>query len=218
MRILIAPDSFKGSLTAKEVIEEIKRGIETVFHKRENVFSLPLADGGEGTIDSLIDATNGTIHKAVVLNPIGTRITAKYGITGDKKKAIIELATASGLHTLNSTDLNQCAASTYGTGQLILNALDKGIRSFIICLVGSATNDCGSGLLTALGYKFLDANNEELDYGGVELIKLNTIDDSEVDYRLKESEIQVAFDVTNPLVGSNGASVVYGPQKGASDK
>jgi len=218
MKILIAPDSFKGSLTAKEVATSIKRGIENVSKESVKTVSLPLADGGEGTMFNLVESTNGYIHNTLVSNPLGKEIKASYGITGDGTKAIIELASASGLQTLKDEELDPCITSTYGTGELILDALEKGIRSFIICLGGSATNDCGVGLLKAIGYQFFDKDGKEIDSGGASLSKLKMIDDSNIDKRIKQSEIQVAFDVTNPLVGKNGASNVFGPQKGASKK
>jgi glycerate kinase len=217
MKVLVAPDSFKGSMTAKEAANAIKRGILKAGSGTE-VRIVPMADGGEGTMVSLVEATDGSIHEARVENPLGRLITGQYGITGDGHTAVVELASASGLDQLTQPELDPCAASTYGTGQLIRHALDRGIRHFIICLGGSATNDAGTGLLAALGYRFLDSSGNELGRGGLALQNLHSIDHSNVNAAAEDAKFEVACDVNNPLVGPNGASAVFGPQKGASPK
>lgn len=214
MKVLVAPDSFKGSVTAKEAAEAMKQGIHQVSNQAE-VVTVPLADGGEGTMTSLIEATGGLIHDAEVEDPLGRKVIAQYGVTGDHKTAVIELASASGLQRLSSEELDPAAASSYGTGQLISHALEGGLRSFIVCLGGSATNDAGTGLLKALGFRFLDQHGNDLSPGGLALKDIRMIDDSNVDPRAKESVFQIACDVHNPLTGTNGASAVFGPQKGA---
>lgn len=214
MKILISPDSFKGSLSAENVAKHIERGIKSVKDDADTL-RIPMADGGEGTLETLVTATNGKIEKVLVNDPLGRRINGHFGIIGNEKTAVIELAVASGLPLLTSKELNPAIASTYGTGQLIKDALGKGIRSFIICLGGSATNDGGTGILKALGYRFLDKERNELKSGGLALKDLSIIDDTYVDERVKEAHFQIACDVSNPLIGPNGASHVFGPQKGA---
>ncbi|MFS0821662.1 glycerate kinase [Bacillus sp. 1P02SD] len=214
MKILIAPDSFKGSLTANQVAEAMREGIHSVSPETEVVI-VPLADGGEGTVNSLMESTNGYFRNLEVYNPIGNKVNAQYGITGDSKTAVIELASASGLQTLPKNELDPAKASTFGSGQLILDALEIGIRSFIICLGGSATNDGGTGILRALGFRFLDSLGKELEPGGLALNRLHTIDESNVDERVRNSRFQVACDVDSPLIGPKGASFIFGPQKGA---
>lgn len=215
MKILIAPDKFKGSLSALKVAEFIEKGIKKVdpAYITEKV---PMADGGEGTVESLIDATKGTLIKTVVKDPLLRDIESFYGILGDGKTAVIEMAAASGLYLIKENERNPLITSTYGTGQLIKDALDKGCRKFIIGIGGSATNDGGSGMIMALGAKFYDENGRQIGHGGGELGKIKKIDIRNLDKRLKESEFIVACDVTNPLTGDQGASKVYGPQKGAT--
>ncbi|HET7580720.1 MAG TPA: glycerate kinase [Bacillales bacterium] len=215
MNILIAPDSFKGSVTAKEAARAMKQGIHNV-KPDARVQIVPMADGGEGTMVSLVEATDGSIYETEVQDPLGRKITGHYGVSGDSKTAFIELASASGLDKLEKGELDPRMASTYGTGQLISHALKQGLRRFIICLGGSATNDGGSGLLKALGFRFLDAKGQELEPGGLALEKVASVDDSDVDPGVRESVFQVACDVNNPLIGPNGASAVFGPQKGAT--
>lgn len=215
MKILIAPDSFKGSVTAKEAAQAMERGIHKVLPDAD-VHMVPMADGGEGTMICLVEATGGVIHEVEVQDPLGRDMIGQYGVTGDGQTAIIELASASGLHTLTKEELDPCVASTYGSGQLIAHALNRGLRSFIICLGGSATNDAGSGLLKALGFRFLDSVGRELVPGGDALKNLHTIDESNVNLQVKQATFHVACDVNNPFIGSNGASAVFGPQKGAT--
>lgn len=215
MNILVAPDSFKGSMTSKEAAISIKEGIHLV-RPETNVNLLPMADGGEGTMKSLIEATSGTTFKVKVQDALGREIIGEYGVMGDGKTAIVELATVSGLQNLLVDERNPFITSTFGTGQLIHHALNEGFTKFIICLGGSATNDGGVGILKALGYKFLDASGNHLEAGGLALRDLHEIDASEVEQILSKATFQVACDVTNPLLGENGAAAIYGPQKGAT--
>jgi glycerate kinase len=216
MKIVIAPDSYKGSLTAKEVADAIERGINRV---KSNIFidKIPMADGGEGTVQSLVDATGGTIVYTKVFDPLMREIESFYGILGDKKTAVIEMSSASGLPLLSQEERNPLITTTFGTGQLLLHALDNGCRNFIIGIGGSATNDGGMGMLKALGVKFLDKNNKDIGNGGEALGKLCFIDISKLDSRINDSNITVACDVDNPLYGPKGASIVFGPQKGATE-
>jgi glycerate kinase len=214
MNILIAPDSFKDCLTANEVGEFILKGLK----KSELSFSskiLPMADGGEGTVYSLVDATGGNIQKCKVLDPLLRETEAFYGILGDGKTAVIEMAAASGIELLSKDERDPWITTTYGTGQLIKQALDLNCRRIIIGIGGSATNDGGTGMAKALGIKFLNSEGKILETGGGALSELASIDISGLDKRLKNTEIIVACDVSNPLIGNEGASHVYGPQKGA---
>lgn len=215
MKILIAPDSFKGSLSAKEAAESMRKGLLTAVPQAETEI-IPMADGGEGTMTAIIEATQGSLIDVKVQDPLGRPIQGHYGVTGDGRKAVIELAEASGLDKLAKEELNPLTASTYGTGQFIVHALEKGLREFIICLGGSATNDGGTGLLKALGYQFFDADGEELSHGGLALKDLYKIDETHVVEGVRDAVFQVACDVNNPLTGPNGASAVFGPQKGAT--
>jgi glycerate 2-kinase len=215
MKIVLAPDSFKGSLTANEACEAMEKGILRVY-KNANIVKIPMADGGEGTLQSLIDATGGKIHHAMVRNPIGETIRASYGILGDGKTAVIEMAEASGLNLVPERLRNPMMTTTYGTGELILAALEKGCRHFILGIGGSATNDGGAGMAQALGAKLLDSSGREIGPGGGSLSNLHKIDISSLHPGLKECTFLVACDVDNPLCGPNGASAVFGPQKGAS--
>jgi glycerate kinase len=214
MRILLAPDSFKHSLSARKVCIHLTKGIHRVFPDFE-VISKPMADGGEGTVESLVTSTKGRINQASVHNPLMRKIRSFYGILGDGETAVIEMSAASGIELINSKERNPWLTTTFGTGELIKAALDEGCRKFIIGIGGSATNDGGAGMLLALGAKLFNESNEELPQGGGALRKLHSIDISSLDERLKESKFRVACDVTNPLVGPKGASFVYGPQKGA---
>lgn len=215
LRIVIAPDSFKGSLSAVEVCRVIKEAIIEVAPAAD-VTELPLADGGEGTLDCLVVATGGVKRVVRVSDPLGRPITAHYGVLGDGEVAVIELAQASGLSQLIREEYNPLVTSTFGTGQLLKAALDDGYRNFIIGLGGSATNDAGMGLLKALGMKFYDSYGAELADGGAALENLHTMDDSALHPALAECTFIVASDVDNPLTGAQGASFVFGPQKGAT--
>ncbi|WP_142828329.1 glycerate kinase [Planococcus soli] len=215
MKILIAPDSFKGSMTAVEAAEAMAEGVQDAF-PQSAVVKMPIADGGEGTMAALVSATGGKMVEAVVEDPLGRKITASYGVLGDQKTCVVELAEASGLTLLTEAERNPLHASTYGTGELIVAALDAGYRKFIIGLGGSATNDAGIGMLQALGMKFLDTYGVELGPGTVALNGLSKIDPFGFDKRIMESRFLIASDVENPLIGPEGASTVFGPQKGAT--
>lgn len=215
MKIVIAPDSFKGSATARDLCAAIARGIRSVIPKAELV-ELPMADGGEGIMDNLVYATGGSRKEVTVSDPLGRSITAHYGVLGDGSTAVIEMAQASGLPLLQPEERNPLLATTRGTGELIKHALDRGCRKFIVGLGGSATNDGGAGMLMALGLKLLDAAGQPLAEGGGALAQLARLDDSVLDARLAESQFTIACDVTNTLCGPAGASAVFGPQKGAT--
>ncbi len=221
MRIVVATDSFKGSLTAQAAGDAIIRGIHR-YNPDIKALNIPMADGGEGTVQSLVDATGGSLVTAPVHDPLMRPIEATYGILGCSDSnstgptAVIEMAAASGLPLLKPEEFNPAITTTYGTGELILHALDNGCRSFIIGLGGSATNDGGMGMLQALGVRFLDNSGQMLNHGGAALQHLDRIDTSSLDVRLKDSHFQIACDVDNPLCGKSGASAIYGPQKGAT--
>lgn len=215
MKIIIAPDSFKGSLTAKEVANSIYTGLKRALPSAEYI-EIPMADGGEGTMQALVDATNGKIFTKSVTGPLNTSVTAHYGILGDKETAVIEMAEAAGLQYVNDQTRNPLITTTYGVGELIKTVLDTGIRKIIVGLGGSCTNDGGAGMAQALGVKLLNLQGQEFPLGGGNLNHLVRIDNSKIDPRLKDTEIILASDVTNPLTGKNGASSVFGPQKGAT--
>ncbi len=215
MRIVVAPDSFKGSLSSIEVANAMEQGILSFFPEAV-VIKIPIADGGEGTIDALVTATGGRRMRSEVMGPLGGIAKASWGILGDEKTAVIEMAAASGLPLVPSDERNPLITTTYGTGQLIKAALDLGIRKLIIGIGGSATNDGGAGMARALGVRFFDSADNELPSGGAALKSLAKIDCSRLDPRLAETSILVACDVDNPLCGPRGASAVYGPQKGAT--
>jgi len=214
MKIIIAPDSFKGCLTSPDVAKFIEMGIRNVFPDA-NIKLVPLADGGEGTVVTLVTATNGKIFHKKVHDPLMREITAHFGVLGDGETAVIEMASASGIELLKENERNPWKTTSYGTGELIKHALKKSCRKIIIGIGGSATNDAGTGMLQALGIQFLDANKCEIESGGGALKDLVSIKTDKLDQRLKESKIIIASDVLNPLLGKSGASVVYGPQKGA---
>ncbi|MDO8886936.1 glycerate kinase [Candidatus Oleimmundimicrobium sp.] len=219
MKILIAPDKFKGSLSAKKVASGIKKGIENIAPEAK-VFICPMADGGEGTVEALVDATAGEIIQVCVKGPLGEPVNSYFGILGNQLKekiAVIEMAAASGLHLLSEKQRNPMLTTTYGTGELIEAALDKGCKKIIVGIGGSATTDGGMGMARALGVKFFDAEGKELEVGcGLLLKEIAKIDLSFMDNRIKETKFIVASDVDNPLCGPKGAAYVYGPQKGAT--
>lgn len=215
MKIVLAPDSFKGSLTALQVCQALERGLRQVWPDAL-IESVPMADGGEGTVQSLVDATRGRLLRQSVTGPLGDPVTAEYGILGEGETAVIEMASASGLPLVPPDRRNPLVTTSYGTGELIQAALDKGCRRFIIGIGGSATNDCGQGMAVALGARFLDETGNDLELGGGALGRLARIDVSSLDPRVKECSVVVACDVDNPLCGPRGASAVYGPQKGAT--
>ena len=215
MKFVIAPDSFKESMTAKEAAVAIQAGLQKIYPDAEYEL-VPMADGGEGTVQSLVDATDGKIITAEVQNPLDETVSAFYGVLGDQQTAVIEMSAASGIQFVTTGTKNPLITTTYGTGQLIKDALDRGMRRFIIGLGGSATNDGGAGMAEALGVRFLDENGQQIAHGGAALATLHEIDTSKLDPRVAESEFLIASDVTNPLVGETGASAVFGPQKGAT--
>ena len=216
MKIIIAPDSFKESLSSKEVANAIEMGFKTVY-PHATYIKIPVADGGEGTVHALVDSTKGKIINTTVKNPIGKNINSYYGILGDQKTAVIEMATACGLDLLKENEKNPMLTSTYGFGELILDALNKGIISFILGLGGSATNDAGVGMLQALGVRFLDKEKKEIGFGAQYIKEIKYIDTKNLDTRLKDIKFKVACDVTNVLCGKNGATHIFGPQKGANE-
>ncbi len=217
MNILIAPDSFKDSLSATEVCRFIESGIRKALIN-PNITCVPLADGGEGFVQSIIDATNGRLIKAKAHDPLMREIDAEYGLLGDNETAIIEMSKVSGLELLSSKEKDPWTTTTYGTGELIRDALNRGCKKLIIGIGGSATNDGGAGMIEALGGKLLTTNGEQIDKGGGSLQKLATIDLANLDKRLSECQVIVACDVTNPLLGKNGASLVFARQKGANSR
>ena len=217
MKILIAPDSFKETLTATDAANAIEEGFLDIFPEA-NILKLPIADGGEGTVDVLVTATQGKYFSTKVSGPTGEYINAKWGMLGNSKTAVIEIAEACGLHLVALKKRNPMNTSSFGVGELILAATDEGAEHIIIGLGGSATNDGGMGFLKAIGVQFLDSFGKELT-GGVE--SLNTLLDiniTSIDSRLKGVSFEIACDVDNPLIGPQGASVIFGSQKGADEK
>ncbi|WP_294406695.1 glycerate kinase [uncultured Clostridium sp.] len=217
MKFVLATDSFKESMTSIEACDVMEKAIKKVKTDAE-VIKVPMADGGEGTVEALVNATSGTFVETEVLNPLGQKIKASYGILGDKKTAVIEMAKASGIELIKREERNPLITTTYGTGQLIKHALDNGIKHLVIGIGGSATNDGGCGMLQALGVKLLDKDNNEIPFGGGSLNKIETIDVSYMYEGIKDVTFEVACDVTNPFVGPTGASYIFGPQKGADEE
>lgn len=219
MKFVLAPDSFKESMTALEVCQAMATGITRILPDAE-IVSVPMADGGEGTTDALIDANQGEKYSVMVTGPLGEKVSATYGIIPQQKTAVIEMAQASGLAYVSENKRNPESikkATTYGTGELINAALDHDIKKIIIGLGGSSTNDGGAGMAQALGVKFFDQENHELTHklGGGTLNQIARIDLSDLNPKIKQVEFLIASDVTNPLVGPDGASYVFGKQKGA---
>jgi glycerate kinase len=214
MKILIAPDSFKNALSALKVAESLCKGMIKVLPDAE-IRIVPMADGGEGTVESLIDATGGKLVKVRVHDPLMRDVESSFGITGDGETAVIEMAAASGIQLIRPDERNPLVTTTYGTGELIRSALDAGCRTILLGIGGSATNDCGSGMAGALGVRFTGEDGKPVKRGGGGLGEVRNIDISGLDPRIAETRILVACDVTNPLTGPHGASRVYGPQKGA---
>ncbi|HDZ9176358.1 glycerate kinase [Vibrio cholerae] len=215
MKVVIAPDSFKESLTAKQVCDAIQAGLARVWHDAKFV-AIPVADGGEGTVQSLVDATQGRLVEVKVMGPQGKRVEAFYGMLGDNQTAVIEMAAASGLHHVPLVQRDPKLTTSFGTGELIRHALDQGVTKLIIGLGGSATNDGGVGMLAALGARFTNADGDPIQLTGGGLRELTHIDLQDFDPRLQNCDILVACDVNNPLCGDKGASAVFGPQKGAT--
>ncbi|MCH7393021.1 glycerate kinase [Acinetobacter dispersus] len=215
MKVVIAPDSFKDSLSAHGIAQAIALGWQQVFPDAE-IIQCPMADGGEGSIEAVLEVCSGQWREQIVQGPLGEAVLAKWGWLDAKKIAIIEMAQASGIQLLQPSQRDACHSSTYGTGQLILAALDAGAKQIILTIGGSATNDAGTGLLNALGAKFLDADHQVLPAGGLALQNLALIDLENFDSRIQQTKFLLAADVTIPLCGPNGASHIFGPQKGAS--
>jgi len=215
MNIIVAPDSFKGSLTAMEAADAIIQGIREALPEAE-IVAFPLADGGEGTAEALVLATSGRFVKKRVTGPMGAPVEAMLGVLGDDVTGVVEMAQAAGLTLVPPAERNPLLATTYGVGELILAALDQGCTRLIVGLGGSATNDGGAGMAQALGARLLRADGSEIGRGGAALMSLDRIDVSGVDPRIARSTIWAASDVTNPLCGPEGASAIYGPQKGVS--
>lgn len=215
MKFVIAPDSFKGSLTAKQAATAMAKGIQRVFPTAEYTL-IPMADGGEGTVAALVDATGGHLIQVAVHDPLDRIAPAKYGLLGDGKTAVIEMAAASGLQFVDEQTHNPLVTSTYGTGELIKDAVARGVERIIIGLGGSATVDGGAGMAQALGVHLLDDAGRELPHGGGALSRLARVELSDLDPVLRRVEILLAADVKNPLTGQTGAARVFGPQKGAT--
>lgn len=215
MHVLVAPDSFKGSLSALEVANIMAKAIYEIF-PRAQVTQVPMADGGEGTVEAILTGAGGRWEEVEVKGPLGADTKARYGILPDGETAVIEMAAASGLTLVPVAARNPLLTTTFGTGQLILDALNKGCRKVVVGIGGSATNDGGMGMAQALGVRFLDADGQELGLGGAQLKHIAAIDTSAMDPRIAQTGFIVACDVDNPLVGPRGAAAVYGPQKGAT--
>ena len=214
-KILISPQEFKESLTGLEVANAIQEGINKADSKIKTSL-VPVADGGDGTLQTMVDVTGGEIIAETVRDPLGRNIESVWGKLGDDNSAVIEMAKASGLALLNENEKSATLTSTYGTGQLFKFALDQGINNFIIGIGGSATNDGGAGFVSALGAKLYDENGKEVESNGISLSSIRDIDMSNFDERVKNTSVRVACDVTNPLCGNEGASAIFGPQKGAN--
>ena len=216
-KIIIAPDSFKGSLTSVEVANAIELGIRRVAPNCE-IVKVPIADGGDGTMDTLVSALEGKKIKIKVHDPLMRPIEAEYGLVKNGETAVIEMATASGLTLLSKKEQNPSTTTTFGTGEIIKDALQRGCRTFLIGIGGSATNDAGIGMLKALGFRFLDKKGEECDVVGNALQSIYSIDETRVSSKVYEAQFTIASDVDNPFSGTNGAAYVYAPQKGANNK
>jgi len=217
MKIVIAPDSFKESLSASEVANAIEAGFIGVFPNAE-VLKLPVADGGEGTTEALISATQGRYFSTQVMGPMGEVVNASWGMLGNSKTAVIEVANACGLSLVPLENRNPMIATSYGVGELILAAVNEGANHIIVGLGGSACNDGGAGVLQALGVRLLDISGNQINRGGSSLSSLSSIDSSAIDSRLQDISFEIACDVDNPLLGSKGASVIFAPQKGADSE
>ena len=215
MKVVIAPQSFKGSISALDAARAMEEGVLRVVPDAGTVL-VPVADGGDGTLETLVEATGGEIRSTTVTGPVGRPVTAEWGALGDGQTAVIEMARTSGLALLSLGELDPLRATTYGLGEVIREALDAGFRSFMVGIGGSATNDGGAGMAQALGVRLLDEAGTDLPPGGAALAALRRIDVSGLDERVAEARFSVACDVSNPLTGPEGAAAVYGPQKGAT--
>ena len=219
MKVVVAIDSFKGSLSSMEAGQAIAEGVKRV-HQNAEVVVRPLADGGEGTVEALVEGMGGIFVTKEVTGPLGEKVDAVYGVIESEedssKTAIIEMSAAAGITLVPEKSRNPMNTTTYGVGELILDAIERGCRHFIVGIGGSATNDGGVGMLQALGYDFLTREGKAISYGGDGLRELASIEDVNVHPKLKECTFKVACDVTNPLCGENGSSAIFGPQKGAT--
>jgi glycerate kinase len=216
MRFVLAPDSFKESMSASEAVAAMQRGVRAVFADAECI-AVPMADGGEGTVDALVAAAGGEHVGADVHDSLGRPVHAHYGWVPQEQLAIIEMAAAAGFDQVAESDRNPRVTSTFGVGELIVDALNRGARHFVVGIGSSSTNDGGAGMLQALGARLLDGSGAELPPGGAALAQLDRIDLTSFDPRLSAAQFQIASDVTNPLLGPHGASAIFGPQKGADD-
>lgn len=216
-KVIIAIDSFKGSLNTFQAGNAIKEGILKVYKNAQIIIS-PIADGGEGTVDAIISATNGKKEETTVHNPLGELIRASYGIISETKTAVIEMSAAAGITLIDENQKNPLNTTTYGVGELILDAISKGCRKFVIGIGGSATNDGGIGMLQALGFEFLDESGNQVEWGAKGLKNIVEIKTDNAAKELKDCSFFVACDVKNPLCGENGCSAVYGTQKGATEQ
>ncbi|NUW63554.1 glycerate kinase [Cronobacter sakazakii] len=214
-KIVIAPDSFKESLSAMDVAKAIEAGFREIY-PQANYVCVPMADGGEGTVEAMVAATGGQIITTPVTAPLGDKVDGFFGLLGDGETAVVEMAAASGLHLVPAAQRDPRITTSYGTGELILAALERGVKAIIIGIGGSATNDGGAGMMQALGARFLDGEGRELAPGGAALARLERLDLSALDPRLAQVSVTAACDVDNPLCGEKGASAVFGPQKGAT--
>ena len=217
MKIVIAPQAFKGSLSALNVANAVQKGVRRIFPDAQ-ILTCPVADGGDGTLETLVESSGGKIMETNVADPTGKPIVAQWGAMGDGNTAVIEMARTSGLALLTLEERDPLNTTTYGLGEIIVSALNKGFRKFIVGIGGSATNDAGAGMAQALGIKLMDREGRNLVFGGAALQNLSVIDTSSIDQRVLESNFQIACDVNNPLTGPEGASAVYGPQKGATEE
>ncbi|MCH8107337.1 MAG: glycerate kinase [Chloroflexi bacterium] len=215
MKVIIAPQEFKGALSALAAAEAIERGVKAAMPEAETVL-VPVADGGDGTLDALVEGSGGRVFRSVVTGPLGQPLEARWGVMGDGQTAVIEMALASGLALVPPQRRDPYITTTRGTGEIIAEALDRGFSRIVVGLGGSATNDGGAGMASALGARFLDAEGQTLPDGGAALARLVKIDVSQLNPKLAQTSIIGATDVTNPLCGPTGASAIYGPQKGAT--
>ena len=216
MKIIIAPDSYKESLTALEVAENIEKGIKAIMPEADTI-KVPMADGGEGTVQALVDAHDGQIIEEEVIGPVGKKVKAFYGIL-DKKTAVIEMAAASGISYIDPATVDPRKTTTYGTGQLIKSALERGASHIILGIGGSATMDAGIGALKALGFSFKDKNGQRIGRGGGQIGRIASVSKENIYPPAEELYLEIACDVSNPFYGKNGAAYIYGPQKGASQE
>ena len=215
MKILVAPQAFKGSISAVDVAAAMREGVLRVLPGAQ-VSAVAVADGGDGTLETLVEGSGGEIHRIEVTGPLGERRAAEWGAMGDGTTAVIEMARTSGLALVPDAERNPLVTTTFGLGEAILHATNAGFRHFIIGIGGSATNDAGAGMAQALGVRLIDSTGGDIEFGGAALSRLNHIDMSGLDETIRSCKFLVACDVNNPLTGPTGASAIYGPQKGAT--